>query len=186
MGAGFHGGFGNTLGSTYGNSNSTEETYADRGIDIPDNLKSALSKMRNKGDYIVAEGDLFSMKDVSIMSKESGVEFAKVSVDGKTYIIRGDKTGTIIPNSLLSKMKSGSGKLEFHSHPHNDDCIPSKADRQLMKCLRKATGQKSSSIVTPNGRTSTFDEHGVLSTGTVSNIIDAETKKLYYKLFGGK
>ena len=56
-------------------------------VDIPDNLKSALSKMRNKGDYITTEADSFSMKDVSIMSKESGVEFAKVTVDGKTYII---------------------------------------------------------------------------------------------------
>ncbi len=107
----------------YGNSNSSEETYADRGIYIPENLKSALSKIKSKGDYITAETDSFSMKDVSIMSKESGVEFVKVSVDGKTYIIRGDKSGTVIPNSLLSKLKSGSGILEFHSHPHNDDCI---------------------------------------------------------------
>lgn len=186
MGAGIHGGFGNTLGSTYGNSNSTEETYADRGIDIPDNLKSALSIMRNKGDYITTEADSFSMKDVSIMSKESGVEFAKVTVDGKTYIIRGDKSGTVIPNSLLSKIKSGSGKLEFHSHPHNDDCIPSQSDMNLMKTLRKSTGQRVSTIVTPNGRTSTFDENGVISTGTVSNTIDESHRQALLKLFGGK
>ena len=185
MGAGIHGGFGNTLGSTYGNSNSSEETYSDRGIDIPNNLKSALSQMKNKGDYITTDEDSFSMKDVSIMSKESGVEFAKISVDGKTYIIRGDKSGTDIPNSLLSKMKLCKGTLEFHSHPHNDDCIPSQADMSLMKSLRKSTGQRTSTIVTPNGRISTFDEHGVISTGTVSNTIDENLRKTYLEMFGG-
>lgn len=186
MGAGIHGGFGNTLGSTYGDSNSTEETYSDRGIDIPENLKSALSKMKCKGDYIIAGAESFSMKDVSIMSKESGVEFAKISVDGRTYIIRGDKTGTVIPDNLLSKMKSGSGKLEFHSHPHDDDCIPSAADRNIMKTLRQSTGQIISTIVTPNGKTSTFNEHGVVSTGTVQNRIDDNLKKIYLEMFGGK
>ena len=186
MGAGIHGGFGKTLGSTYGNSSSSEETYADRGIEIPDNLKTALSKMKNIGDYIVADADSFSMKDVSIMSKESGVEFAKVTVDGKAYLIRGDKAGTTIPNSLLERMKSGAGKLEFHSHPHNDDCIPSYADMKLMKILRKYTGQRCSMIVTPNGRTSTFDENGVTATGTVSNTIDASHRQALLDLFGGK
>ena len=185
MGTGIHGGFGGTLGSTYANGSSLEENYADRGIEIPDNLKNALSKMKNKGDYIVTSGDSFSMKDISIMSKESGVEFAKVTVDGKTFLIRGDRTGATIPNSLLERMKSGSGKLEFHSHPHNDDCIPSYADMKLMKILRKYTGQRSSMIVTPNGRTSTFDENGVITTGTVSNTIDASHRQALLDLFGG-
>ena len=39
-----------------------------------------------------------------------------------------------------------------------------------MKLLRKSTCQRTSSIVAQNGRTSTFNEHGVLSTGTVSVI----------------
>ena len=117
------------------------------------------------------------------MSEESGVEFAKVSVDGKTYIIRGDKSGTVIPDPLLSKMRSGSGKLDFHSHPHNDDCIPSRSDMNLMKILRRCTGQRVSTIVTPNGRTSTFDENGVISTGTVSNKIDANHRQALIKLF---
>ena len=83
-------------------------------------------------------------------------------------------------------MKSGTGKLEFHSHPHNDDCIPSYADMKLMKILRKYTGQRCSMIVTPNGRTSTFDENGVTATGTVSNTIDASHRQALLDLFGGK
>ena len=186
MGAGFHGGFGNTLGSTFGNSSSSEESYSDRGIDIPDNLKSALSKLKDKGDYIVTDTGTFSMKDVSIMSKEAGVEFAKVLVEDKAYIIRGDKSGTVIPETLLKKMKKGSGKLEFHSHPHNDDCIPSLADMNLMKKLKKSTGQNVSTIVTPNGKTSTFNENGVIALGTVSNTIDAAHQQALLKLFGGE
>lgn len=187
MGTGYHGGFGNTLGSTYGNSSTSEESYGDRGIEIPDHLKSALSKMERKGDYITTtDSNSFSMKDISIMSKEAGVEFAKVSINGKSYIIRGDKSGTVIPNSLMTKLKSGTGKLEFHSHPHNNDCVPSPSDMKLMKELHKRTGQRVSTIVTPNGRTSTFDEHGVISTGTVSNTIDKNLRDTYIKMFGGK
>ena len=55
-------------------------------------------------------------------------------------------------------MAKHSGTLDFHSHPHNDDCIPSVADTNIMKLLRKATGQKTSCIVTPNGKTVLFDE----------------------------
>ena len=86
----------------------------------------------------------------------------------------------------MSKIKSGSGKLEFHSHPHNDDCIPSQSDMNLMKTLRKSSGQRVSTIVTPNGRTNTFDENGVISTGTVSNTIDESHRQAPLKLFGGK
>ena len=39
------------------------------------------------------------MKDVSIMSKEAGVELAKITVGGKSFIIRGDREETIIPKS---------------------------------------------------------------------------------------
>lgn len=186
MGTGVHGGFGHTLGSTYGYNGATEETYADRGIEIPDHLKTALTQLQKKGDYLSTEPNSYSMKDVSIMSKESGVEFAKVNIDGRSYIIRGDKAGTTIPKALLKKMKSSSGTLEFHSHPHNDDCIPSSADMALMKTLRLSTGQTSSTIVTPNGRTSTFNEHGVISTGTVPNTIDDNLKRIYLEMFGGK
>lgn len=45
------------------------------------------------------------MKNVSIMSKETGVEFARVSINGETYLIRGDTHGTYIPPDLLSKYK---------------------------------------------------------------------------------
>ena len=43
----------------------------------------------------------------------------------------------------------------------------------------------SSIIVTPNGRTSTFTEDGVVKVGTVSNKLNRSRKQALIKLFGG-
>ena len=83
-------------------------------------------------------------------------------------------------------MKKNGGTWDFHSHPHNDDCIPSDSDKKLIKKLSEYTGQKGSIIVTPNGKTSTFGESGVISVGTVPNKIDADRQRALLELFGGK
>jgi len=188
MGAGYHGGFGETLGSTYegGAGSSNEKSYSDRNIDIPETVKSLLGKMQKNGDYVTGKAEDYSMTDVSIMSKEAKVEFAKVTIRDKSYLIRGDSKGTIIPKHIMSEIIKGNGILEFHSHPHNDDLIPSLADRGIMKRLKKMTGQSHSIIVTPNGRMSSFNEHGVIETGSVSNMLDEKHKKALLKLFGGE
>ena len=188
MGTGNYGGFGNTLGSTYANGSIDDGSisYSDRGIDIPAHVKELLGKLPHKGDYVTGNKNDFNMSDVSLLSKEAKVEFAKVTIGNKTYLIRGDERGTTIPKSILNKMEKESGRLEFHSHPHNDDCVPSAADRKLIGRLSRITGQKTSTIVTPNGRTAVFNEHGVVETGTVPNSIDQAHKQALLKLFGGK
>lgn len=60
-----------------------------------------------------------------------------------------------------------------------------KTEPQARK-LSIATGQKSSVIVTPNGRTSTFTEDGVVNVGTVSNKLDRSHKQALIRLFGEK
>ena len=54
-----------------------------------------------------------------------------------------------------------------------------------MKLLKKLTGQKTSEIVTPNGVTVKYDEHGVIEKNTVSNQINEDYKKALMRLFGG-
>ena len=54
-----------------------------------------------------------------------------------------------------------------------------------MRRIYKSTGQETSSIVTPNGRTVLYNRHGTISTGTVENNISDEMKKIYLSLFGG-
>ncbi len=189
MSKGYSGLFSGTMGvavnSTYLTGSSDVESYSDRGIDIPEHIKEHLAHLQNKGDYITGSVGTFSMSDVSIMSKETGVEFAHVTIGDTTYLIRGDVKGTVIPYDLFDKMKKSGGTWDFHSHPHNDDCIPSDSDKKLIKKLSKYTGQKESVIVTPNGRTTTFSEDGVISMGTIPNKIDADRQKALLELFGG-
>lgn len=173
------------INSTYLNNSNDVESYSERGVDIPEHIKEKLSQLQNKGDSITGSIGEFSMSDVSIMSKETGVEFARVTIGEKTYLIRGDKGGTVIPNKLLDEMKMHSGTLDFHSHPHNDDCVPSKSDCLMMRKLRQTTGQRESSIVTPNGRTTLFDENGVIETGTVPSTLDDARRRALIELFGG-
>ena len=186
MSKGNSGLFSGTLGTTYINSSSRETSYADRGIDVPEHIQNALMQLKEPGDFIKTDRTGFSMTDASIMSKETGVEFARVSIGSDTYIIRGTAKGTVIPESLMQKIKENKGTLDFHSHPHNDDLDPSFTDRKIVKQLKKLTGQQYSTIVTPNGRTATFSEKGVIETGIVHNTINEDLKKLYYEIFGGK
>ena len=178
--------FQGTLGSTYENSTSKETSYTDRGIEVPKHIQDALAQLKKPGDYIKSDVGRYSMTDASIMSKETGVEFAMVSIGSESFLIRGNAKGAVIPELLMKKIKSNNGTLDFHSHPHNDDLIPSVSDRKVMSSLKKATGQTFSKIVTPNGRICVFDEHGIIETGSVSNTIDDARKQALLKLFGGK
>ena len=175
----FHG----TLGTSYLNSAQSSESYSDRNIEIPDHIKQALSKLKKPGDLISGKKESFSMKDVSIMSKETGVEFAHITIGDNSFLIRGDKNGAIVPQRLLGKMAKQGGTLDFHSHPHDNDCVPSRADMKMIRELQRITGQSTSQIVTPNGRTITFNWHGVISTGIVPNLIDDNLKQAYLKLW---
>ena len=159
-----------------------DTSYSDRGVEIPGHIKQTLSKLKNKGDIVTGNRDSFSTKDVSVMSKETGVEYAKVTIGDKTYPVRGDKNGAVVPEYLMKKMTKKGGTLDFHSHPHDNDCVPSRADREMVKSLKSKIGQSTSKIVTPNGRTVTSNEHGVISTGTVPNLIDESLKQAYLDL----
>ena len=186
MSKGYSGLFSGTLGTSYLNKVLKDSSYSDRGIEIPKEIKKILSKLTKKGDYISASEEELSMLNVSIMSKETGVEFARVTIGDKIYLIRGDERGTMIPNKLLTQIERYKGTLDFHSHPHDNDCIPSSADKKVMKVLKKVTSQKTSRIVTPNGKNILYDEHGVIEVGTVPNHIDSDYEKILIKLFGGK
>ena len=181
----FSGTQGASMNSTYLSGSNNGESYSERGIDIPEHIKGYLSRLQNKGDYITGLVGEFNMTDVSIMSKETGVEFAHITIDGVTYLIRGDVNGTVIPNTLIDKMRKNNGTWDFHSHPHNDDCIPSDTDKKLIKKLSGYTGQKESVIITPNGKKSTFGKDGIISVSTIPNTIDADRRKALLELFGG-
>ena len=177
----FHG----TLGTTVSGLPQPLESYADRGISIPPHIQAMLDKLPHKGDYIKGSTSDFDMRDVSVMSKETGVEFARITIGNESFLIRGDNKGTTIPQSLIRRLRESGGTLDFHSHPHNDDLMPSQGDITLMRKLRRWTGQLTSSIVTPNGKTLIYNERGAISTGTVPNNLNEDLRKMYISLFGG-
>lgn len=177
--------FKGTIGSTYNDNSEPSTKYIDRKIEVPDNIKKWMSLLKHKDDFIIGKIDDFSIKDVSILSKETGVEYAKISMNSKTYLIKGNKISTDIPEKIIKEMKINNGTFDFHSHPFDNDSIPSISDRKLLHKLSKITGQKSSKIVTPNGKVSTFNEFGIISIDTVKNDINENLKNAYLELFGG-
>ncbi len=185
MSKGFSGLFHGTLGTTVKNG-TPSQPYSDRGIEIPEHIKETLSKLKKTGDSLTGKVGSFPIKDVSIMSKEAGVEFAKVTIGNEEILIRGSAKGATIPDRLLSRMKREGGVFDFHSHPFDNDNSPSPDDYKVMKKIYYATGQVTSKIVTPNGRITVYSRNGVIETGTVPNVIDHDMKELYKKLFGGK
>lgn len=185
MSKGYSGLFHGTLGTSYSNGSQPVESYKDRGIEVPKNIQTWMSKLKQSGSFITGTSDDFSMKDVSVLSKETGVEYAKVTIGNKSYLIRGDNKGTTIPPSILKLMIKNNGIFEYHSHPYNDDLAPSPSDLKMMKKIYKSTKQKTSTIVTPNGRTVLYNRNGTVSTGTVENKINDELKNVYLSLFGG-
>lgn len=186
MSKGYSGLFHGTLGSEYNNPNQIDVSYTDRNIEIPAHISKWLESLKKTGDTLIGSKDDFSEKDVSIMSKESGVEFAKVVMGDKTILIRGNKNKTDLSKELINKMVKTGATLEFHTHPHDNDSSPSKSDKDMIALLREKTGQKTSKIVTPNGIITTFSEHGTIEIGHVSNVIDDTARKEYLRLFGGK
>ena len=177
----FHG----TLGTTVSGLARSPESYSDRGIEVPERVKDMNRKLPKKGSYITGSKKDFSVKDVSIMSKETGVEFAKVTIGDKSFLIRGDQNGAVIPNSLISKMEKGNSSFDYHSHPYDDDIIPSEDDIKAFRKICRKTGQTSSMIIAPNGKKASYNESGIVSVGTIENIIDNEYKAALVKLFGG-
>lgn len=177
----FHG----TLGSSYLNSSKAPEKYSSRNIEVPGNVKSWMESLKRKGDVIESSLLDFSATDVSVLSKETGVEYAKVTIGNKAYLIRGDENGTDIPISIIEQIKNKNGVLEFHSHPFDDDLIASVSDRNMMTRLYKITGQTTSKIVTPNGKVSVFGKDGVIEISSVSNSISKEYAEALKRLFGG-
>ena len=177
--------FHNTLGTTVSGIAQPPESYSDRGVKIPDHIRAMIDKLPNTGDYIIGSVDDFNIQEVSIMSKETGVEFAKVTVDNKSYLIRGGPRGAVIPKELIDRMSSHNSSFDFHSHPYDDDLIPSPEDISAFIDIKRRTGQKSSMIISPNGRKSSYNETGIISVGYVENIVDDEYKKALAKLFGG-
>ena len=146
---------------------------------VPDNLKHCLNVLKNDGDSINLNNPL-SHKEISILSRQTGVEFASVTIGGENILIRGNETSTSISKEIFDEMKKTRGILDCHSHPYIGDVRPSNAD---LKVAKQIDWQDKFTIISVDGKVSVYTENGVISVTTVSNIISDNEKEILNEVF---
>lgn len=161
--------------------------YADRGIELPDNIKRLMQDMQKEGDYVIGAKDEYSYETARILSVETGVEYAVIKFPNSDYMVRGNEKGALIPEGIYENAKRTKAIFEFHSHPYIKDLIPSEYDKIA---LSRFHWQTTSSIIDPEGHISVY----ATSAGTTEskNLQNAHNEpkeslqKLYDDLFGEK
>lgn len=146
---------------------------------IPENIQNYLNSLQKAGDSLALDS-CPTIKDLSLLSRQTGVEFAVVTVNGKNILIRGTSSATIIPPTLFEELEKNKGVLNYHSHPYIGDIIPSEADLSVAKMMY---WQDEFEIVSVDGITSVYNKNGIIETGTVENIILETDKSLFEELF---
>lgn len=133
--------------------------YSQRGIDIGDRLQGYIKDMPTAGKYITGEKGTFSMRDLAVLTAETGVEYTLIDISGKSVLLRGDELSTVIPDAIFNRMKAEHGTLECHSHPFIGDLAPSSADKDL---LEKLKWQEYSAIIDPTESAVKYSKDGVI------------------------
>lgn len=146
---------------------------------VPENIKEYLNSLQEDGDSLTLDSRP-TIKDLSLLSRQTGVEFAALSVNGKNILIRGNSSATTISSTLFEELEKHKGTLNYHSHPFIGDIIPSKADLSVAKMMY---WQDKFKIVSVDGITSLYNKNGIIETGTVENIILETDKSLFEELF---
>lgn len=123
-----------------------------------------------------------SYEQISLLSRQEGVEFASITIGNRNIIIRGDTRGTPISKELLEDMLRNKGVLNCHSHPYIGDLQPSKSDLWLAQIL---SHQEEFEIITPDNMRAVYTKYGIVSIGNIPNTISDSDIKKYLELFGG-
>ena len=146
---------------------------------IPFRIKKYLSELNKYGDELKTEKPL-TFEEISLMSRQSGVEFASITCDGVNYIIRGNKKDTMISEEILLELKRTKGKLNCHSHPYIGDLNPSVEDVEFAKLL---DWQDEFYIVAPDKTYSIYTVNGLLEIRNIEKDISEEDIEFYKSLF---
>lgn len=147
---------------------------------IPENIQNYLNSLQKAGDSLALDS-CPTIKDLSLLSRQTGVEFAAVTVNGKNILIRGTSSATIIPPTLFEELEKHKGVLNYHSHPYIGDIIPSEADLSVAKMMH---WQDEFEIVSVDGKVSAYTKDGIASTSTVENEISDNDRIFYEEIWG--
>ncbi len=119
---------------------------------------------------------------MALLSRQTGVEFASVSVNGRNIIIKGNNKGVEISSELLSEIKKYKGILNCHSHPYIGDLQPSASDVELASFME---WQDEFNIITPDMKRCIYNKLGIIEIDNVSSYLTQEEIEILKKLFGG-
>lgn len=136
--------------------------YSERGIEVEQRITDALGELTNSGKYITVNKNELNLRDLAVMTTETGDEFAKLTFGEKSIIIRGTDKGTVISDNILKTVMEGHGELEGHTHPFIGDLIPSAEDISFLK--EYFPYQKKSLLVDPNQEAIEYDILGNVTT----------------------
>ena len=146
---------------------------------IPNKIKDYLSRLQNYGEMILVDSPP-SFNEISLMSRQTGTEFASITIGAKHYIIKGDIKGTPISKSMIEDMKRNKGILNCHSHPFISDLRVSDEDVRFAKILN---WQNEFYVISPDGQYCTYNSNGILSIRNIEKLIEIQDKEFYEKLF---
>jgi SPP1 gp7 family putative phage head morphogenesis protein len=148
---------------------------------LPDNVKSNLHRLKKAGDCIETEA-VISFGEIALMSRQTGVEFASITIGSKNYILRGSATSTTLPAELFEELKKKKGVLNCHSHPFVGDTRPSVEDLNLCRMM---PWQNQFYIVSPDNTYSIYTKGGIQETRILAKDLSGENLEFYKLLFGG-
>ncbi len=161
---------------TSGNSGGKAKPYS--ADNIPQFINQYLYKLKDYGEILeVKEPPSFS--DISLMSRQSGTEFASITIGDNNYIIKGDNKGTPISSEMFKKIRENKGILNCHSHPFIDDFRVSKEDINLAKQMY---WQKQFYIVSPDGKFATYNSNGIIDIDIIRKELDDLDLEFYAEL----
>ena len=146
---------------------------------IPNEINGYLAKLPDYGNCIKADKAL-DFSDVSLMSRQTGTEFASVTIGDKHYLIKGDDKGTPISSEMLEEMRKYGGTLNCHSHPYVGDLKVSKSDLRLAK---EMYWQNEFYVISPDGQYAVYNKYGIIEVRTVNRWISDDNEKFYEDLF---
>lgn len=104
---------------------------------------SILNKIPNIGDYVEFEKDYIEESDLAYLTAWTDNEFAWLTGKNHDLLYHGEKYHCCFDENLTEALLSKKYSIYMHSHPDEDNPVPSKADRNVLIQI----GQKTSKII---------------------------------------
>ena len=116
--------------------------------------QNMLNRVPEVGDSANFKREALEMIDLAYLTAKTGHEFAILRGKDIDILFHGDAKHCEFPETLTELLTAHKLEIWGHSHPGEDDPVPSPGDRQALKAI----GQKKSSVI--SGRTGRMKEYG--------------------------